>query len=172
MEALNIALNELIKCPTCGIHYPFKTSGQCPFCEKSSETAFALKIQRWDLDTFYDKETNRVEEKYGLQERVYEEIILDAVTPKYVKAFHLLIGTEESYDSPICQIKLEVDPQTEDVLLTVKPQDDFCFFYKYANGKSEASFDEDQVIRLKKGRTRKIIIGSNTFDHAQRVIVI
>ena len=172
VEALNIALNELIKCPTCGIHYPFKTSGQCPFCEKSSETAFSLKIQRWDLDSFYDKETNKVEERYGLQERVYEEIMLDAVTPKYVKAFHLLIGTEESYDSPICQIKLAVDPQTEDVLLSVKPQDDFCFFYKYADGKSESSFDKDQVIRLKKGRTRKIVIGSNTFDNAQRVIVI
>ena len=125
-----------------------------------------------DLDTFYDKETNNVEERFGLQDKVYEEIILDAVTPKYVKAFHLSIGTEESYDSPICQIRLSVDPSTEDVLLTVKPQDDFCFFYKYADGKSESTFDEEKVIRLKKNRIRKIVIGSNTFDHAQRVIVI
>lgn len=171
VDALNESLNELLLCPNCGIHYPNKSIGHCPFCEHEPENVLRFSIQRWDKDIQYDRETNSTHEFFTLSDFIYDEIIVDSHTSKSIKAYHLNLTDEDHVESVISQVTMSVDGEYAKLLLNVR--DGIKLYYCYADGDPEQCgvLDKPKTIKIPLKRNRKVMMGTKPFNVDQQVII-
>lgn len=171
-DALNEALNDLLMCKSCRIHYPFSNKGHCPLCEEKPDQPLTLTIQRWEKEEYYDKETNSIRFRFDLQPLVLERIIIDANTPKYIKAFHF-VADLRSYDRHIAKIEISHSEQEKDINLIIYPE--FTLFYKKLIPGSIFEKNSSKNVQISYTRNtdhKMMIIGIKDFTTPQRVIVI
>lgn len=161
------ALNEIIKCPTCNIHYPFSITSKCPFCGNSSDSVIKVQMKRWERITHYEKATNSIAEPFEIAPFVFEEILIDKYTPKYIKKSHFLL--QGAPNEPVLQIKvLESDDCEKLVEITPKG----ITFYVAIDGQEVFYTDKTKKIRVTGKRHRELVIGITKLDTPQRVLTI
>lgn len=166
-KGLYKALNELISCPSCGIHYPHSISGKCPFCGKTSDSIIKIQMKRWERIPRYDKGTNTMQELFGLAPMVFEEIILDKQTTKYIKKSHFLLPGNPNH--PVLQIKV-LEADGEEKIVELIPKD--ITFYVALDGQEVFYTDKPKKIRVTGRIHRELIIGITKLDTPQRVLTI
>lgn len=172
VDALNDALNDLLRCKDCNIHYPYSNSGHCPFCGKEPSTALPVKIQRWEEVDYYDKTSNQVKKHFILQPLPLgqEIIMVDSNTQKYIKAYHLL-STNGGYDTPIARLKIEPADNNE-IKLLFEPIGGKTVYFRIQELDKEYRFNETKTIRFNLVSHKTMIIGMKDFTNSQRVLII
>lgn len=166
-KGLYKALNEVIKCPDCGIHYPQSISGECPFCGKSSDSIIKIQMKRWERLPRYDKTTNTLQEPFGLAPMVFEEIIIDKHTTKYIKNSHFLLPGNPNH--PVMQIKV-LESDGEEKLVELIPKD--ITYYVAVDGQEVFYTNKPKKIRVTGRKHRELVIGITKLDTPQRVLTI
>ena len=161
------ALNEIIKCPVCEVHYPLSITGKCPFCSNSSNSVIKIQMKRWELITEYDSHTNTLIESYGLAPMIFEEIFIDKETTKYIKNSHFLLPGNPN--SPVMQIKV-LESDGNEKLIELIPKD--ITYYVAIDGEEVFYTDKPKRIRVTGRKHRELIIGVNKLDTPQRVLTI
>lgn len=169
VDALNDGINELLSCPDCHTHYPYRNSNACPFCGRQPHVPVRVKIQRWDELEYYDPTVNDVKTRFALQPLIVDEMYIDEVTSRYVKANHLL-SIYDDYDTPIA--KIAVEDLGENIRLIVEPINDFTLFFRVDEIDMEGEFSEKKTFRFNPSRHNTMIIGIKNFKTPQRVLVI
>jgi serine/threonine protein kinase len=171
-DALNDGLNDLLYCKDCKIHYPYSNNKQCPFCDVNPELAVAVKIQRWEEDEYYNQSTNTIAKHFSLQPIIYDNMMIDVHTSKYLKAFHLL-SVYDDYDTPVAQLSIEqIEGEPGIVRLIVKPLNDYTLFFKIPELNLEQSFDSEKKFKFNISSHKTMILSVKDFTTPQRVLVI
>ncbi len=169
VDALNDGINELLLCPDCHTHYPFRNLNACPFCSRQPHVPIRVKIQRWEDSEYYDAIENDVNTRFALQPSIVDEMYIDEVTSRYVKANHFL-SIYDDYDTPIAKISLE--DLGENIRLIVEPINDITLFFRIDEIDMEGVFSERKIFRFNPKRHNTMMIGIKNFKTAQRVLVI
>ncbi len=92
-DAIMQGLDELLTCgsPDCGIHYPYNNRRACPFCQSVPQSVTRIQMRRWEqCGGDYDMKS-RSFTSFRLEDRVYQEILLDMNTPKDICAYSFLL---------------------------------------------------------------------------------
>ena len=166
-NALYKTINEIVKCPNCNIHYPLMNTGHCPFCDGESDSVVKIQMRRWEKLPSYNKATNEITESFGLAPMVFEEIIIDKNTTKYIKNSHFLIPGNPS--QPIMQVKVS-ESNGEEKLIELIPKD--ITFYVAIDGQEVFYSNKPKKIRVTGTTHRELVIGLIKLDTPQRVLTI
>ena len=166
-DGLTKAINEVIKCPECNIHYPLNNTGHCPFCKGISDSVVKIQMKRWELVPRYEKKTNKVIEQFGLSQMFFEEIIIDKSTTKHIKKSHFLLPGNPN--DPIMKIKV-IESEGEEKLIELTPKD--ITFYVALDGQEVFFTDKPKKIRITGKRHRELVIGITKLDTPQRDLTI
>ena len=118
-DALNLALNELLKCShdQCGLHYPYNNSNVCTFCGNQPQQVTRIQMRRWEEIESYDNINNRVKTEFNLESYVYDEILIDENTPKDIAAFNFLLTDIEPL-TPVIKIEYLKENDENRIVLT------------------------------------------------------
>lgn len=165
-NSLTKALNEIVKCPNCNIHYPFSSNG-CPFCGIVSDSFIKIQMRRWEQIPSYNKQSNAVEEPFGLAPMVFEEIIIDKYTTKYIKNSHFLLPGNPN--TPVLQVKV-LESNGEEKLVELIPKG--IRFYVAIDGQEVFYSESPKKIRVTGKKHRELVIGITKLDTPQRVLTI
>lgn len=165
-NSLSKALNEIVKCPNCNIHYPFSTNG-CPFCGNTSDSIIKIQMRRWEKLPRYNKLRNTIEEPFGLAPIVFEEIIIDKHTTKYIKNSHFLLPGNPN--TPVMQIRV-LESNGDEKLVELIPKG--ITFYVAIDGQEVFYSDKLKRIRVTGQKHRELVIGITKLDTPQRVLTI
>lgn len=161
------ALNEIIKCPNCNIHYPLSINGECPFCGGISNSVVKIQMKRWERLPRYNKTSNTMEEPFGLAPMVFEEITIDKSTTKYIKKSHFLLPGNPN--DPVMQIKV-IESDGEEKLIELIPKE--ITYYVALDGQEVFFTNKPKKIRITGKRHRELVIGITKLDTPQRVLTI
>lgn len=91
-EALCKSNNRLLRCPDCNIYYPYDTSHACPLCGRDSGKVAHVSMRCWTETGQKDSDEKDI---YGVDERVWEDIVIDDNTPKTLNTEHFLCSKTE-----------------------------------------------------------------------------
>lgn len=167
--ALSKVLNDLIYCPTCHVHYPISnTTGRCPFCHKDSTSLVKVEVRRWEEALSYDQQSNEVRKSLELAPVVYEELLLDVHTTKYIKRSHFLLPGRAN--EPVLTIKV-VEANKDTYLIEVRPEGEDNICYVGVDPHKLVSVTQQRPVRLQ-DRRKELIISLSPLDKAQRVLII
>lgn len=166
-KGLYKALNEVVKCPDCNIHYPHTIAQHCPFCGKGSDSTIKIQMKRWERLPCYDKTSNTIIEPFGLTPMVFEELIVDRYTTKYIKNSHFLLPGNPN--QPVMQIKV-IESSGEEKLVEIIPKD--VVFYVALDGKEVFYTNKPKKVRITGQKHRELVIGVSKLDTPQRVLTI
>ena len=166
-DALSKALNEIVKCPSCNIHYPLTNSGHCPFCDNTSDSVIKIQMKRWEKLSHYDKKSNKTVNSFELAPMVFEEIVIDRYTTKYIKNSHFLLPGNPN--QPVMQIKV-LQANGDERLVELIPKD--ITFYVAIDGQEAFYSNKPKKIRVIGENHRELIIGITKLDTPQRVLTI
>ena len=166
-DALSATVNDIVKCPDCRIHYPSSISGKCPFCGEASDSVVRIQMRRWEKLSRYDRRNNRMVESFGLAPMVFEEMVVDRHTTKYVRKSHFLLSGNP--DQPILQIKV-LESAGDEKLIEMIPKD--TTFYIAIDGREVFFTSKPKKIRVTGSKHRELVIGITKLDTPQRVLTI
>lgn len=166
-DGLTKTINEIIKCPECKIHYPLSNSGNCPFCGGKSDSVVRIQMKRWERLPHYDKKLNKVIEQFGLAPMIFEEIVIDKSTTKYIKKSHFLLPGNPN--QPVMQIKV-LESDGEEKLIELIPKE--ITYYVALDGQEVFFTDKPKKIRITGVKHRELVIGITKLDTPQRVLTI
>lgn len=166
-NALNRMINEIIKCPECNIHYPSSNSGHCPFCGKASNSVIKIQMKRWEKLPHYNRQKNQVEELFGLAPMVFEEMVVDKYTTKYIRNSHFLLPG--NLNKPVMQLKV-IESDGDERLLELIPKE--TTFYVAVDGQEVFYSNKPKKIRVTGKAHRELVIGVTKLDTPQRVLTI
>ncbi len=166
-KGLYKALNEIIKCPKCNIHYPYSLNDKCPFCGDTSNSVIKIQMKRWERIPHYNKVSNTIDESFGLAPMVFEEIIIDSQTSKYIKKSHFLL--EGNPNQPVLQIKV-LESDGNEKLIELIPKE--FTYYVALDGQEVFYTNKPKKIRVTGKKHRELIIGITKLDTPQRVLTI
>ena len=166
-DCLYKALNEIVHCPQCNIHYPLQNSGSCPFCGKEPEGTIKIQMKRWERLHHYNKKDNTIVDSFALAPMVFEEIVIDKYTTKYIKNSHLLLTGNPNH--PVMQIKV-IETDGEEKLVELITKD--ITFYVAIDGKEAFYSNKPKKIRVTGKKHRELVIGIKELDTPQRVLTI
>lgn len=166
-NALYEALNEIIKCPECNIHYPLENNEYCPFCKKCTDSAVKIQMKRWECLSHYDKNSNIIVKTFGLAPMVFEELLVDKHTTKYIKNSHFLLPGNPN--QPVMQVKV-LESEGDERLVEIIPKD--ITFYVAVDGDEVFYSNKPKKIRVTGKRHRELVIGITKLDTPQRVLTI
>jgi serine/threonine protein kinase len=173
-ETLNLGLNELLKCGNkeCNLHYPYNNSKQCPFCGYKSNKVTKIQMRRWEEIEKYDRATNSIISKMALQSEIYDELLIDENTSKYVKTFHFLIN-DKDYSKSILEIKLQQDNGEDKILLSPHNGCSFKISTRTGNFRKEISTEQKiRVVDKNQPDKQKAMLHLKDLDVSQRVLTI
>ena len=166
-NGLTKAINEIIKCPVCNIHYPLSNTGHCPFCDGKSNSIIKIQMKRWEKLPHYDKGENKVVEQFGLAPMVFEEVVIDKHTTKYIRNSHFLLPGNLNH--PVMQIKV-LESDGDEKLIELIPKD--ITFYVAIDGQEVFYSDRPKKIRIMGTVHRELVVGILKLDTPQRVLTI
>lgn len=172
VDSLNDALNDLLLCKKCGIHYLYNNHKHCPFCDSEPILLTALKIQRWEEEEFYNQALNSVESRFSLQPIIFDKIIIDCNTPKYIKSVHLLSsGNDENL--PIARLQLEpLGDGSNFARLIISPLNESKLFFMIPELNINDIIEREKRFKFNPLSHKTMIIGAQEFTFPQRVLVI
>jgi serine/threonine protein kinase len=118
-DGLVIAQNELLKCgnENCGLYYPYHNYKKCSFCGNEPIKVIRIQMRRWEEVEYFDPKTHEVKTQFGLQDEVYDEILMDEITPKEIAAFNFLLTDIEPL-ATLLKIENLFDNNESKILLT------------------------------------------------------
>ncbi len=166
-KAFYKSINEIVICPDCRIHYPLSNTGKCPFCDGHSNSTIKIQMKRWERLSLYNKQNNTVDEPFGLAPMVFEEIIIDKYTTKYIKNSHFLLPGDPNH--PVLQVKV-LESDGEERLVEFIPRN--VTFYVAIDGQEAFYSNTPKKIRITGQRHRELVIGITKLDTPQRVLTI
>ncbi|MDR0535347.1 MAG: protein kinase [Puniceicoccales bacterium] len=174
-EQLTKATNELIKCgnPDCALHFPYKKHRCCPFCKTKAEMVTRIQMRRWDEVGHYDPEGNIITEKFAIQPEIYDEIFIDANTPKEIAACNFLI---EKTPLQLPVLRIEQITEKGETKFRVKPLNGKKFRVSRRTGeKTKDEISTEKKIKIGDPGlpdSQKSMLHVEDLDVPQRVLII
>ena len=139
----------------------------CPFCGNTSDSIIKIQMRRWEKLPRYNKRRNTIEEPFGLAPIVFEEIIIDKHTTKYIKNSHFLLPGNPN--TPVMQIRV-LESNGDEKLVELIPKG--ITFYVAIDGQEVFYSDKLKRIRVTGQKHRELVIGITKLDTPQRVLTI
>ena len=124
-------------------------------------------MKRWEQFMHYDKGSNTIAGSFGLAPMVFEEILIDKYTTKYIRNSHFLLPGDAN--KPVIQIKV-LESEGDERLVELRPKD--ITYYVALDGQEVFYSDKPKRIRISGKRHKELVIGITKLDTPQRVLTI
>jgi serine/threonine protein kinase len=118
-DALCKSTNNLLKCPSCKIFYPYDTKHKCTICDQEPKKISQVSMRCWN---------EMGNSEYGLYEKVWEEILLDDNTPKVLTAEHFLCSKTEVPEKLLELKMIEVKDGKSQICITPLNNNEFYLY--------------------------------------------
>ena len=86
-ESLCKSNNSLLRCPHCNIYYPYNTKHACTLCGRNSGIVAHISMRCWTDTGEKDQDNKPI---YVVDDRVWEDVVIDDYTPKVLNSEHFL----------------------------------------------------------------------------------
>jgi len=177
-DMLNLALNELLKCgnSNCNLRYPYNNLQECSFCGYKPQKVTRIQMRRWEEIEYFDETTHEVKQKFILETKVYDEILIDESTPKEIAAFNFLLTDIEPL-APL--IKIEYLKEINELKILLSPLNGIKFYISPRTGLEEGGksivLDTPKKIRVvdsNQQEKQKYMLHLKSLKTPQRVLTI
>jgi len=91
-EALCKSKNSLLRCPDCDVYYPYETKHACTLCGRESGKVAHILMKCW---TNTGETDFNGQEVYDVDDKVWEDIVVDDFTPKIINSEHFLCSDKD-----------------------------------------------------------------------------
>lgn len=172
-EALSKSSNNLLKCPHCKVYYPYATRHCCTLCGCEPEKIAHVSMKSWDAtgETGSDGK-----DRYGVYEKVWEDIVIDENSPKTINSEHFLCSRTEI---PERMLDIEISGVRDGkILVNMKPVNGRKFFIYSQLGtvfERMPSFDTQIRVAINPNypTERRLMVTCEQLEHKfQRVMTI
>lgn len=175
-DALILAQNELLTCSECKLDYPYNNFEECTFCSKIPQNITRIQMRRWEEKQTYNQNKNEIETSMGLEDKVYDEILIDESTSKDITAINFLIPGKESSESVLSITYLF---ENEECKLLLTPLNAANFQISPRDGQRKGGkpilLDSPKKIRVvakESPKKKKYMLHLEDLSNPQRVLTI